>query len=388
MATREELEEGAEVKSIVVAGQDDYADADFSDFNDDQPAYEMQEAIVSEKGSPYRKGKTRTLLEIGSIGVTYGQAKLFGLLDREGNVDLSRIQNPNISSQKDFQRKHVDLLSQPTKVETKSPPIDEEATFKPQKTAIALKAMRNPRCGYDFIQRLNERGDPLESLTNVSKKKNTDAEKEAYDLKLDKLQCPSCRRYQTFDEYTEKRRLCPVCNEKYTKLNVCDPILFEKKLKRKAEKREANLAKIEEEMYHYEKTPFRAKPLNKALYQSTKENTRQAAASTLPSMNSKDMSSSNTSTRLKQPTISGRGTSGDAAGAPAVRTTANKGLSSSAPVKPVSVAPSNLNSKNAVTSRPKDPAILLPSRTLMLETKTVNEKKKKMSEKFKSLLEY
>ena len=387
MATREELEEGAEMKSIVVADHDDYADADFAEFNDEPEMMEMQEALssgASARGSPYRKGKTRTLLEVGSVGVTYGQAKLFGLLDRDGNVDLSRLQNPHNSSQKGFQRKHVDLLSQPTKIETKSPPLDEEAIFKPQKTAVALKAMRNPRCGYDFIQRLNERGDPLESLTTITKKKHTDAEKEAYDLKLDKLQCPRCRRYQTYDEYTEKRRFCAVCNEKYTKLNVCDPISFEKKLKRKAEKREANLAKIEEEMYHYEKTPFRAKPLNRVLYQSTKENTRQPIAIVQPSMRAKDLISSNVLATSQPPVIT-RTPNEMALGVPVVKVSSNRGLSRSAPVKPVSIVPPN-TTKGAGT-RPKD-AEILPSKTIMLESKTIQEKKKKMSEKFKSLLEY
>ena len=379
MATREELEEAAEIRSIVVA-EHDYGDGDFADFHDELPIVDNQQT-ANKSGSPYRKGMTRTLIEVGSTEITYGQAKLFGLLNREGKVDLSRVQGADPSGQREFQRRHVDMLSKPRAGSTEAL-LDEEATFKPQKTAIAIKAMRNPRCGYDFIHRLSERADILESLMRVPKKKNKEAEQEAYTLRLDKLQCPRCKRYQSFDEFTEKRRFCSICNEKYVKLNVCDPIRFERKLKKKSEERAANLARIEDEMYHYEKTPFRAKPINKALYQSMRHNSQQRAVvtSTQPTVKIKETMSSE-SKELSQPQTQMEATRSGNSGRRILTESLSNSVSVAVPTKVRVKVDARASTMNATSKS-------LPRPTSELEQKKPNSKKATIADKFRSLLEY
>lgn len=76
-----------------------------------------------------------------------------------------------------------------------------------------------------------------------------DAQKEDYEARLDKLQCPKCRKYQSFDEFVDKRRHCGACKERYTKLHVSKGRAWEQKQKENELMRRVRLAKIEEDAY-------------------------------------------------------------------------------------------------------------------------------------------
>ena len=290
MATREEVFDGAEVKSVVVLdemdepyggvdegfeaadseeAEDPYRDHEFSDLEIGQDGILLAGNRNMRDDDPYRNPKTKIVHVVGKTEITYGQARLYGLLDNEGNIKLDKLDSSSTVNN-DVQRKHIELLSKPyvKLLPSESPsPFEEPPTFQPKKSDVAMRAMKNPRCGYDFVNRLNERGDCLDSLTasniNSSGLKDIDAEKEMYAYKQDKLSCPKCKRTQSFDEYNEKRRFCSLCKEKYVQLNICDVFAFDNKLKEKLKKKEEKFAKIDEEMYGYEKKPFKAKPFHR-----------------------------------------------------------------------------------------------------------------------------
>lgn len=247
MACREETEEipnlaqeesAEEIKSVVILQEEEQGEAD-DNYKTEFPSpgtennYDDQEFVQldaedetaqqnprrpQDSSNPYRNSRTRTIHEVGRTAITFGQAKLFGLVDVSGNLTLEKLVGSS-GGNKDFQRKHIELLAK--KPATK-PTEDADALgeFKPLKSEQALRAMRNPRCGYDFVSRLNERGDPLEALTSAppAAKKDLEAEKELYAFRQDKLSCPSCKRTQSFDEFVEKRRQCSQCQQKYVKV--------------------------------------------------------------------------------------------------------------------------------------------------------------------------
>jgi transcription initiation factor IIE alpha subunit len=73
--------------------------------------------------------------------------------------------------------------------------------------------------------------------------------KEDYEARMDRLQCPKCRKYQSFDEFMEKRRICGPCQERFVKLHVSKFKSWEAKQTEREEKKEAKLKKINEEVY-------------------------------------------------------------------------------------------------------------------------------------------
>lgn len=73
--------------------------------------------------------------------------------------------------------------------------------------------------------------------------------KEDYEARLDRLQCPTCRKYQSFDEYLEKRRICGQCKERFVKLHVSKFKSWEMKQTQNDLKKAEKLAKIEQEVY-------------------------------------------------------------------------------------------------------------------------------------------
>ena len=142
-------------------------------------------------------------------------------------------------------------------------PEAKEEPFKPARSKQAENAMRNPRCGYDFIDRLNnqeggflERAFGNEKAQNKMEKIQMDAAKEDYTASHDKLACPSCKREQSFDEFWEKKRLCSLCKVRYQKANLCNAGAFERRLKEQEEKRLEKLAKAEAEIYNVKKVVY------------------------------------------------------------------------------------------------------------------------------------
>jgi transcription initiation factor IIE alpha subunit len=74
-----------------------------------------------------------------------------------------------------------------------------------------------------------------------------DGMKEDYEARLDRLQCPKCHKYQSFDEFLEKRRICGACQERYVKLHVSKFKSWETKQAEHERKKKEKLAKLDQE---------------------------------------------------------------------------------------------------------------------------------------------
>lgn len=389
MATREEVYEGAEVRSIVVVeegeelpqdySQEGYdAEGNDSSFNDgfNEEAHETDEfshAQGAPSNNPYRNDRTCTVLQLGGTEITFGQAKLYGLLDEHGNVSTERLASFRKSGpKKSTQRKHINGLSKPVPIaEARS--TDEELTFKPSRPAASTRVMRS--CGYDFVDRLDAKTDVLDSLTNVvTKSSDNERAKELYDFG-DKLQCPTCKRFQSYDEFTEKKRFCQICQSKYARLNVGDVYSFDRKVKEKQSLREQRLQRVEEEMYGYEKKPFQATPVPRA------------SRGAITSRGKGDLNGKETGNK----TLSGdsaqvrRTESGESAPRPLSRALSNAKYAT-APM-PIAIPP-HLAAADVSKGSARGAAEKAASRVIAQEAEAVRSRKTKMSSKFSALLEY
>jgi hypothetical protein len=183
---------------------------------------------------------------------------LFGLLDDSGELKTALFENNSSrSKKKELMRAHE--LSKPREIDVELITQDDESFhFKPEKSKDALRAMRNPRLGYDFLDRLNSRGDFVARLNEEGmngKKKvgkgQLEGLKADYAARLDKLACPNCRKEQSFDEFFESKRECSQCPGKprFTKLNITSGVNFEHRLKQKEAKRLEKLAELESKVY-------------------------------------------------------------------------------------------------------------------------------------------
>jgi hypothetical protein len=235
---------------------DDYHDQTADEDYDHQGNHVGEAALEKPTGKQhiYQHEAARPKFSVGKQKLSVAQAQLFGLLDKDGNLKLPS--NAPARDQKQMME-GVNKLSKPR--EDVSEDINEEEkkemTFQPKRSASALAAMKNKRCGYDFMDRLNSQGGFLDRLEpDIEKKKKIpkselDAMQQDYEARLDKLQCPKCLKNQSFDEYFEKRRICTFCNVKFEKLNISSGTSFLKKMKEKEEARLEKMRKIEEEMY-------------------------------------------------------------------------------------------------------------------------------------------
>lgn len=253
---QEESEEEVLIMSEPLQKQTNVEDEDEENYEFDD-ADVMQENTAQGNGTKkhmYEDELTKVIVAIGSTKLTYGEARLYGLIDAEGSLRLDKpMKKGNNRKTASPQRLHA-LASVPVKAPIVVTEEEAELTFKPSKPKAAQRAMLNPRCGYDFVSRLNEKHDFLErafskSESSKAKRLQLETEKQDYEARLDKLQCPKCRKYQSFDEYYEKRRSCTNCKERYVKLNVLNLQTWEKKQAKEQEKRQERLQKIEEEMY-------------------------------------------------------------------------------------------------------------------------------------------
>jgi len=222
------------------------------------------------KMRPYQNPLTKPVFAAGGTTIGLSQAKLFGLLDENGNIKL-KAAPPDVLS-KDLSKGFavLDEMSQPRELDLSHVVTEDavESTFKPERSKQAQNAMRNPRCGYDFIERLeNETGGFLERAFGNEKSKSKaekllmETAKEDYVASHDKLACPSCKREQTFDEFWEKKRNCSSCQKRYEKVNVCNGASFEKRMKEQEEARQAKLKLAESAVYgKKEKTQPASRP--------------------------------------------------------------------------------------------------------------------------------
>lgn len=89
----------------------------------------------------------------------------------------------------------------------------------------------------------------MQNTLGGTKKALLAAQEKDYEAKLDKLQCPQCKKYQSFSEYLERRRFCGACKERYVKLHVSKGKSWEAKQQENERRRQERLAKIEKAAY-------------------------------------------------------------------------------------------------------------------------------------------
>ena len=227
---------------------DEYEDDD--DDDDEDELLIMEEKADSNKPHRYVNPLCKPVFKAGGIEIGLSQAKLFGLLDENGNIILKK-PGGQVQQSKTEVRNRINNMSKPreTTIEVNE---DEEETWKPSKSKEAQHAMKNARCGYDFIDRLNDRGDFLDRLnissSGISKAAKAQAEAD-YEARLDKLACPTCKKVQSFTEFFENKRECGLCKERFTKLKTFNASSFEERMKKAAAKKEEKLAEIEKKAY-------------------------------------------------------------------------------------------------------------------------------------------
>ena len=204
------------------------------------------------------------LLEKG-VSLTYAQAKLFGMVDKAGKVRLPMCNNDYKHTMGKNNVKFLKKLSDSSTKPKKKIVTDDDihCTFRPKKDPKALKAMKNSRCGYDFLNR-EETSNFLNRIHNTSERSQNKKDKylEAdYEAKLDKLVCPKCKKEQSYDEYKNKVRECKLCNQRFGPSLVISQQRFESKLKKNETKRLEKLSEVEKKVYEYK--PFKARPAPK-----------------------------------------------------------------------------------------------------------------------------
>jgi hypothetical protein len=85
--------------------------------------------------------------------LSYGEAKLYGVIDENGEIK-PRASNVIKADEKKKIKNHSDLLAtvkEKPKISLDDPDI-KESTFKPIKSDASMKAMLNKKCGYDFFR--------------------------------------------------------------------------------------------------------------------------------------------------------------------------------------------------------------------------------------------
>jgi len=144
------------------------------------PAADDHELRCSQEGEtdllgrpmrPYITPLTRPVIAAGKTQLSFAQARLFGLLDENGEVrSVDTIQsdsNAAAAAKHQATMESVKNLSGPRELDLSHIEIPENAElkFKPSRSAAAERAMRNSRLGYDFIDQLESAGDFMERLS-------------------------------------------------------------------------------------------------------------------------------------------------------------------------------------------------------------------------------
>ena len=234
-------------------------------------ATHKKEIIQDDNSNPYAKPLHKEVLKAGNVSMCHSQARLYGLeLSEDGKVKFPDHASKNNGIDKSQQIKTQQFLAQPNPKNIFSPEkgfkdsyldeeLDETKKEIQKHKSKAMKAMQNPRCGYDFVDRLNDRGDIVARLANTSIDKNgessgvskaiKDALEKDYDAKQNKLSCPNCKREQTFDEFYEKKRFCSQCNERFEQLLKCNTNNFASRMSAAQKKKEDKLKEKQEELY-------------------------------------------------------------------------------------------------------------------------------------------
>ena len=244
--------------------EEEYEDDEYGE-DEDYDEEENHQFQHDEEAVPYQNELSKTIHKVGKTTITKGQAALFGIKQPKKQEVTGENLDAKLNSSLNRVLGRIKHLSEPRKSDLShiKSEDDYESTFKPSRSKKALMAMRNPGCGYDFIDRLEAEKDGFlarafssNGKSKVEELKQQDAE-ERYKVSLDKLACPQCKAKQSFDEFWEKKRFCQRCQVRYVKLNVCDPVAFEKRMKKKEEERQRKIKQVEQEMYSYKKREYK-----------------------------------------------------------------------------------------------------------------------------------
>jgi hypothetical protein len=267
----EEEEDVAAEEDEDEAADDDYAD-DAEEEEEEGEGSPSKDAQQKER--PYQTDMTRPVVQYGKTKLTYGEAKLYGLLDERGEVRLQ-------GNSEAFARSRAAVLHSRGMAERKEPakagPSEEERemTFKPARSKEASKAMNSRGCGYDFVRRLDEGGGFMQRTfargeKGKSEKRLQESQKEDFEARQDRLKCPNCNKFQAFDEFIEKKRSCQQCHVRYAQSSVSHPQAYARKQQEAEQRKKERLKKMEDELYPQLPKPT-GKPSGKSLIERTNE---------------------------------------------------------------------------------------------------------------------
>jgi len=249
-------------------GKEEYADYDVEyEEGEDEDEYSRPGTAGSSdfnldgslRRKPYQNALSKPVIKAGRTTITAAQARLFGLTDFKG---ASKEVDPDANAKQQLKRIHNLTHVKPKDLSYIRSDDDIESTFKPARSAEAQNAMRNPACGYDFVDRLAaqengflERAAAGAQKGGKSSKVVKDQAEADYIASNDKLGCPQCKALQSFEEMWDKKRKCNVCDLRFVKINVSSGAGFERRMKMAEEKRQENIKKAADEMYGFK--PFK-----------------------------------------------------------------------------------------------------------------------------------
>jgi hypothetical protein len=224
-----------------------------TDFEDvDQDMDDDDKSTVSQR---YLSKIAKPMYKSGNTTISYAEAKLFGLLDKDGNIKTSKIKPTDINDITAKLESQTTARAFAMSNPRAPPPAPKPEAAKPLKSKAAQSAMADPGCGYDFLDKYAEKGNFLETLaaqdaSRKAKSKGADDHVKAdYEAKLDKLACPSCKREQSFDEWFQKKRSCGRCQERFRQINVSNATSYVKRMEAAQKKKEERLKKAENDVY-------------------------------------------------------------------------------------------------------------------------------------------
>ncbi|KAF0694003.1 Aste57867_15084 [Aphanomyces stellatus] len=167
-------------------------------------------------------------------------------------------------------RPHVEKLSKPRRKPVQRNDVvhatfddAKNCRFYPKKTKASLAAMRNPACGYDFVNR-NEDDDEGSAkgflarmeAAEINRRKRIDTTRgeEEYNLRQNKKQCPKCGMTQSYAEFRDKKKRCTFCGVLFALPKAWGDFshTFLTRMDEVAQQREAKAAKLLEEVIRLE----------------------------------------------------------------------------------------------------------------------------------------
>jgi hypothetical protein len=162
----EDEEEEEEEEEETDDEEDEYAHEHDQEHDQDQEpsaaAQEKVSTVEDGRAHVYENKFTKPVLKVGNTTVSVGEARLFGLLDKDGKVKLDGKKGMQCVRTKAEEKVAIDSLVKKKDASQVKPEAEDEdakeCRFQPQRSKQATRAMRNPSCGYDFVSRLEEKG--------------------------------------------------------------------------------------------------------------------------------------------------------------------------------------------------------------------------------------